>query len=835
MPARFGPYELQEKIASGGMAALYLGVHTSLGRKVAIKVLPPALAADKSFITRFEREANTLSGLHHENIVSVIDLGEQDDTYFIVMELVEGTDLRHLLEEVPRFPVEIAMAIIEEIAYGLHAAHDKGIVHRDIKPGNLLLSATGGVKIVDFGLAFRMEDMERMTRLTGENLSLGTPSYMSPEQARDGETDPRSDIYSLGVTAYELLCGKRPFESASPSELREKILTAPTPSLTDEMKLIAPEVDNFVRRMLAKDPDDRFQSMSDVLQELAVVMDALERSGHLVQHRRQFLPRFAADPHALIQEIRTAKIERHNDRGIELMSMGPGAFQKARREFDVVLWLDPGNERAREGLAKIRKEIGDDATVDVNQVFAPGGGAGLAGGGEGGGAGGGRGGPGGPGGKRAGGGREGSKTESPAGRKPLMLAGAAALLIALLIGVFSIFKGPADGAVMVTSEPDGATVSIRAAGAVAFESDGRTTPCVVKLAPGDWTVRVEKAGQEPSDRTVTIESGKEVEIHAALGIMHGYMVLESDPSGARIQKKGPGSSSFVAHERALPCTLDIAHGNWSFLASFEGMRPETVDVYVRAGQWNYQRIAMKPAETVGWIVLKSAPSGAAISFRRPDAEAFHTIGLVTPCSLGLAPGDWVVRLAVEERPPVEIEVATAIGSADEQFVEIPSPIKAGETAPGVGRVMVASDPPGASVRYRRPGTQSSSNTGKRTPCEIELPAGSWELLLSKDCYRTATEVTTVKDGMRMEIMSPLRASAPGTVRVVVSPLFADFYLDGSLVAKEKRVWEGGASACEQHTIEVRHAEYGSRSIRGFTPTSGKTIVIDTVFADRRGR
>lgn len=822
MPARFGPYELQEKIASGGMAALYLGVHTSLGRKVAIKVLPPALAADKSFITRFEREANTLSGLHHENIVSVIDLGEQDDTYFIVMEYVEGTDLRFLLEEVPRFPVEIAMAIIEEIAYGLHAAHDKGIVHRDIKPGNLLLSATGGIKIVDFGLAFRMEDMERMTRLTGENLSLGTPSYMSPEQARDGETDPRSDIYSLGVTAYELLCGKRPFESASPSELREKILTAPVPSLTDEMKLIAPEVDGFVRKMLAKDPADRYQSMSDVLQELAGVMDALERSGHLVQHRRQFLPRFAADPHALIQEIRTAKIERHNDRGVELMSMGPGAYQKARREFDVVLWLDPANERAREGLSKIRKEIGDDATVDVNQVFAPGGGVNAGGAGAGG---------------LAGAGSDangGESTDSPAGRKPLIMAGAAALLIALLFGMFSILKKPSDGSVMVTSEPDGATVSIRAAGATAFESLGRTTPCAVELAPGEWTVRVEKAGQEPSDSVVTIDAGKEVEFHAALGVMHGYLVLESDPSGATIMKKGPGMASFAPHEKALPCTLDVAHGNWSLIAGFEGMRPETANVYVRAGQWNYQQIAMKPAETVGWIVLLSSPAGAAISFRRPDADAFHTIGLVTPCSLGLAPGEWVVRLAVEERPPVEIDVTTTIGSTDEQFVEIPSLVTPGEVEPGVGQLRVASNPPGASVRFRKPGGQATS-TGKRTPCDIELPAGTWELLLSKDCYRTATEVTKVKDGMRMEIMASLRELAPGSVRVVVSPLFADFYLDGALVAKEKRVWEGGASACKQHTIEVRHAEYGSRSIRGFTPSSGKTIVIDTVFADRRGR
>ncbi|NNE10201.1 MAG: serine/threonine protein kinase [Gemmatimonadetes bacterium] len=830
MPARFGPYELQEKIASGGMAALYLGVHTSLGRKVAIKVLPPALAADTSFITRFEREATTLSGLHHENIVSVIDLGEQDDTYFIVMEYVEGTDLRLLLEEVPRFPVEIAMAIIEEIAYGLHAAHDKGIVHRDIKPGNLLLSATGGIKIVDFGLAFRMEDMERMTRLTGENLSLGTPSYMSPEQARDGETDQRSDIYSLGVTAYELLCGKRPFESASPSELREKILNAPAPSLTEEMKLIAPEVDGFVRKMIAKDPADRYQTMSEVLQELAVVMDALERSGHLVQHRRQFLPRFAADPHALIQEIRTAKIERHNDRGIELMSMGPGAYQKARREFDVVLWLDPGNQRARDGLAKIRKEIGDEATVDVNQVFGSAGGAdaGTTGEGGSGGAGSGSGGPGGDS-EEPGGGILASKY-----RKPLLYSGVGALLLAFLLFWFGR-GGPDEGTVMVTSEPGGALVSVRAADERAFESTGLTTPCMVHLPAGEYTVRVQKSGQEPFDRAVVVEAGREVELNAPLAMARGYLILESDPSGATVRKKGPGMDSFVAHEKALPSTLDIAHGNWSFIAAFEGMSPETADVYVRAGQWNSARLAMTPAETVGWVVVRSNPPGASIAFRRPDAAQFHTIGLVTPCSLGLAAGDWIVKLEVEDRPAVEIEVTTAIGESEDQFVEIPAPMASGTVATGVGAIRVASDPAGASVRYRRAGERNSTSTGRRTPCDLELPAGSWEIVLSKDCYRTTVERATVREGMRGEVMTTLPAAPPGGVKVVVSPLFADFYLDGRLAAKEKRVWEGSASACEQHTIEVRHAEFGSRTIRGFTPASGKTIVIDTVFADKRGR
>src|SRR5687767_3458594 len=213
-----GRYELVRRLARGGMAEVHLARDLLLDRPVALKVLYPELSRDPTFVERFRREARAAANLNHPNIVSVYDWGEEDGTYFIVMEYVEGVTLRDLL--VRNGPLEPgrAAAIVGDIAAGLGFAHEKGVVHRDVKPGNVLITSSGTVKVTDFGIA-RAGVSESLTQ-TGA--VMGTAVYFSPEQAQGLPTDGRSDLYSLGVVLYESVTGYPPFGGDSPVSIAYK-------------------------------------------------------------------------------------------------------------------------------------------------------------------------------------------------------------------------------------------------------------------------------------------------------------------------------------------------------------------------------------------------------------------------------------------------------------------------------------------------------------------------------------------------------------------------------------------------------------------------------------
>jgi len=235
---RVGQYEIRAKVGAGGMGEVYRAHDSRLGRDVAIKVLPREVAGDEARLRRFEQEARATSALNHPNILTVHDIGAHEGAPFIVSELLEGQELRAILRR-GALPIARALDYTQQIASGLAAAHAKGIVHRDLKPENVFITNDGLVKILDFGLAklseveaARESDDETALRAqTTPGAVMGTAGYMSPEQARGGEIDARSDIFSLGVVLYEMVAGRTPFQGANTIEMLAAILHQEPPAL----------------------------------------------------------------------------------------------------------------------------------------------------------------------------------------------------------------------------------------------------------------------------------------------------------------------------------------------------------------------------------------------------------------------------------------------------------------------------------------------------------------------------------------------------------------------------------------------------------------------------
>ena len=259
---QLGSFEILGLIGRGGMGEVYRARDPRLKREVAIKTLPSTFAADRDRVARFEREARAASALNHPNIVSVYDIGHQDDVWFIVSELVEGETLARALVGGP-LPLRKLIEVGTQIAEGLAAAHAAGVVHRDLKPGNIMLTRDGRVKILDFGLAHRDRvpgpDSTTM-EVSHPGVILGTPGYMAPEQVRGEATDARSDLFSLGVILYEMASGKRAFRGGSSIEVMNSILKNDPPELPPASP---PALDRIVRRCIEKQPARRFQSAAD--------------------------------------------------------------------------------------------------------------------------------------------------------------------------------------------------------------------------------------------------------------------------------------------------------------------------------------------------------------------------------------------------------------------------------------------------------------------------------------------------------------------------------------------------------------------------------------------
>ena len=268
----FAHCKIQRKLGQGGMGAVYLAHHPGLNRSVAIKVLPGDLASDPEFKERFFREARLAARLEHPNVVQVHDVGEEMGVHYISMQYIEGKSLDGILKERKKLSANEALAITKRVAVALSAAAKLGIVHRDIKPHNILISKEGVVKVADFGLA-KDEDSNRSISEPG--VVMGTPYYMSPEQARGVKVDQRSDIYSLGATLYHMLTGKRLFDGGTPvSIVMKQASEQPVPARQVEPSIPEP-VAALLERALQKDPEKRFASAD----ELVRALDALKSPG----------------------------------------------------------------------------------------------------------------------------------------------------------------------------------------------------------------------------------------------------------------------------------------------------------------------------------------------------------------------------------------------------------------------------------------------------------------------------------------------------------------------------------------------------------------------------
>ncbi|HYN99496.1 MAG TPA: protein kinase, partial [Actinomycetota bacterium] len=257
-------FQIDSLIARGGMAIVYKGTDLTLGRTVAIKILSEDLAQDPSFVARFRLEAQAAASLTHPNIVAVYDTGSDGETHYIVMEYLEGRTLHQILNEDGTIPPEEVAAIGADVAQALAEAHEKGIVHRDVKPGNIMISRNGSAKVMDFGIA----KAATAGNLTQVGSILGTVAYLSPEQARGEPVDGRSDIYSLGSLLYQMLTGSLPIKGETYVEMVHKLNSEDPPRPSEENPAVPRKMDAVIMRALAKDPADRYQTGTELAADL---------------------------------------------------------------------------------------------------------------------------------------------------------------------------------------------------------------------------------------------------------------------------------------------------------------------------------------------------------------------------------------------------------------------------------------------------------------------------------------------------------------------------------------------------------------------------------------
>jgi len=350
---QIGRYEIQHRLGKGGMGSLYLARDPGLDRLVAIKLLKDDYLDDQEFRERFAREARALARLRHPNIVVVYDFGDHDGRPFMAMEYIDGETLRQRLARTPPLKIALGLALVEDLCAGLANAHDAGIVHRDIKPDNIMVDRQGVVKLLDFGIA-RSAHAESTHQMTQPGMIMGTYNYMSPEQLLGEMVDKRSDIFAVGAVLYQVIAREQAFPGAF-GAVYHRVLTAGPVPLEERVPGVDPTLVRIVMRALERDPQDRYQSANDMRQELARARQRLADASAAVAHETVLAPRGSSGRRQRDSEAKHGLVT-------EQLRLGHEAF--ARGDYDIALqygeraaFVDPDNGAANELINKSRVAI----------------------------------------------------------------------------------------------------------------------------------------------------------------------------------------------------------------------------------------------------------------------------------------------------------------------------------------------------------------------------------------------------------------------------------------------------------------------------------------------
>ncbi len=348
-------YKILEVIGTGGMANIYKAIQLSLDRPVALKIMHQHLSMDEGFVARFEKEAKQAAQLHQENIVSIIDYGQGNGDYYIAMEFVDGTNLKQIMEKQKRLPLEICLLVCRQVAEGLKFAHSHNIIHRDIKPANVILSNDGRVMITDFGIAKGGDDLT----ITATGQMIGSPAYMSPEQAAGRHVDRRSDIFSLGIILYEIIAGEKPFRGNTYQSMVASIMSHQAESLQKLRVDVNPEIEALVEKAIVKDPPSRFQSAEEFADAIHAQLERFK-----LPPIKKLISSFLKNPIKVTEKLRTEKISNHMESALYYLTLGEGRLKDARKEFQEVLRYDKNNKSAKEYLTK----LGDRTTLPESRA-----------------------------------------------------------------------------------------------------------------------------------------------------------------------------------------------------------------------------------------------------------------------------------------------------------------------------------------------------------------------------------------------------------------------------------------------------------------------------------
>ena len=348
-----GKIEVLEKVGEGGMATVFRGRHTTLGREVAVKVLHPHLASSENNRTRFEREARAIERVEHPNILQIHDYSGRDaENAWIITEFIAGPTLRELLDDVGAMMPEPAALIGYKLCEALQAAHDHGIVHRDLKPENVMLDTSGEVKLMDFGIARVLTDVQ----VTMTGALVGSPAYMSPEQATDGELDARSDLFSLGTVLYRMVTGTLPFRGNNPSVVLKAIIDCTYEDPTSRVPSLDHAVSSIICKCLSRDREDRFANASEVAEDLRKYLASVGIDPKNPDPWQ--LADYLEDADAYEERLAEALISVLTTRGRAEAEAGNSAA--ALRTFNRVLALDEDNTEVVDIIQGMRRPLADD-------------------------------------------------------------------------------------------------------------------------------------------------------------------------------------------------------------------------------------------------------------------------------------------------------------------------------------------------------------------------------------------------------------------------------------------------------------------------------------------